>query len=92
MKWKVYSHYLKSIGWFLAVSTILMNGVFQSFSICSNVWLSVWSNDNDSAVPENRDMYLGVYAGLGVGQGMFSTCIVYTFFNAFTKFFYTSIY
>ncbi|XP_018359853.1 PREDICTED: multidrug resistance-associated protein 1 isoform X2 [Trachymyrmex cornetzi] len=75
VKWKVYSHYLKSIGWFLSISTIVMNAVFQSFSIGSSVWLSVWSNDNQ-AVGNNtfdtakRDMYLGVYGALGFGQGV----------------------
>ncbi|XP_024869837.1 multidrug resistance-associated protein 1 isoform X4 [Temnothorax curvispinosus] len=74
VKWKVYSHYLKSIGWFLSISTIVMNAVFQSFSIGSSVWLSVWSNDNsvrnDTIDTAKRDMYLGVYGALGFGQGV----------------------
>ncbi|KAL0104454.1 hypothetical protein PUN28_017289 [Cardiocondyla obscurior] len=75
VKWKVYSHYLKSIGWFLSISTIVMNAVFQSFSIGSSVWLSVWSNDNHTVVNDTldtakRDMYLGVYGALGFGQGV----------------------
>ncbi|XP_011636993.1 multidrug resistance-associated protein 1 isoform X2 [Pogonomyrmex barbatus] len=77
VKWKVYSHYLKSIGWFLSISTIVMNAVFQSFSIGSSVWLSVWSNDNQTVVngtvdTAKRDMYLGVYGALGFGQAMAS--------------------
>ncbi|XP_011699221.1 PREDICTED: multidrug resistance-associated protein 1 isoform X9 [Wasmannia auropunctata] len=76
VKWKVYSHYLKSIGWFLSISTIVMNAVFQSFSIGSSVWLSVWSNDNqtvgnDTFDTAKRDMYLGVYGALGFGQAIF---------------------
>lgn len=78
VKWRVYSHYLKSIGWFLSISTIVMNAVFQSFSIGSNVWLSAWSNDNltdgvsnDTIDTAKRDMYLGIYGALGFGQGMF---------------------
>lgn len=76
VKWKVYSHYLKSIGWFLSISTIVMNAIFQSFSIGSNIWLSVWSNDNMTVVNDTvdtakRDMYLGIYGVLGFGQGMF---------------------
>ncbi|XP_029673301.1 multidrug resistance-associated protein 1 isoform X1 [Formica exsecta] len=75
VKWKVYSHYLKSIGWFLSISTIVMNAVFQSFSIGSSVWLSVWSNDDKMIVnatvdTAKRDMYLGVYGVLGFGQGV----------------------
>ncbi|XP_029673303.1 multidrug resistance-associated protein 1 isoform X3 [Formica exsecta] len=76
VKWKVYSHYLKSIGWFLSISTIVMNAVFQSFSIGSSVWLSVWSNDDKMIVnatvdTAKRDMYLGVYGVLGFGQATF---------------------
>ncbi|KAF7380118.1 hypothetical protein HZH66_014473 [Vespula vulgaris] len=78
VKWKVYSHYLKSIGWFLSISTIVMNAVFQSFSIGSNIWLSAWSNDNMTSVDgtvvndeARRDMYLGVYGALGLGQATF---------------------
>ncbi|XP_018309824.1 multidrug resistance-associated protein 1 isoform X2 [Mycetomoellerius zeteki] len=75
VKWKVYSHYLKSIGWFLSISTIVMNAVFQSFSIGSSVWLSIWSNDNQTVGNHTfdtakRDMYLGVYGALGFGQGV----------------------
>lgn len=72
VKWDVYKHYLKSIGVSLALITVLLNLVFQGFSIGSNIWLSRWANDkaagNDTGV---RDMYLGVYAAFGLGQGIF---------------------
>ncbi|XP_058792378.1 multidrug resistance-associated protein 1 isoform X9 [Phymastichus coffea] len=76
VKWKVYSHYLKSIGWFLALSTIIMNAVFQSFSIGSNMWLSEWSDDkslhNKSTYdPSKQKIYLGIYGALGLGQATF---------------------
>ncbi|XP_016840836.1 multidrug resistance-associated protein 1 isoform X3 [Nasonia vitripennis] len=75
VKWRVYSHYLRSIGWFLSLSTIAMNAVFQSFSIGSNVWLSKWSSDNLTDANgtfdlAGRDQYLGVYGALGLGQGL----------------------
>jgi ATP-binding cassette, subfamily C (CFTR/MRP), member 1 len=70
VKWDVYKHYLKSIGWTLSIATVILNMVFQSFSIGSNVWLSKWSNDNETATDTGkRNMYLGVYAAFGVGQG-----------------------
>ncbi|XP_076389766.1 multidrug-Resistance like Protein 1 isoform X2 [Megachile rotundata] len=77
VKWKVYSHYFKSIGWFLSISTIIMNAIFQGFSIGSNSWLSLWSNSNlttynDTVDKAQQDMYLGVYGGLGIGQAMAS--------------------
>lgn len=70
VKWDVYKHYLKSIGWTLSIATIILNMIFQSFSIGSNVWLSKWSSDNETANDTGkRDMYLGVYAAFGIGQG-----------------------
>ncbi|XP_011264384.1 multidrug resistance-associated protein 1 isoform X2 [Camponotus floridanus] len=77
VKWKVYSHYLQSIGWFLSISTIVMNAIFQAFSIGSNIWLSRWSNDNltlpnGTIDTPTRDMYLGIYGVLGFGQAMAS--------------------
>lgn len=70
VKWDVYKHYLRSIGWTLSIATIILNMVFQSFSIGSNIWLSKWSSDtnagNDTSL---RDMYLGVYGAFGAGQG-----------------------
>lgn len=70
VKWAVYKHYLKSFGVFYTVLTILLIIVFQVFSVGSNVWISIWSNDktvgNDT---EKRDIYIAVYAGFGVAQG-----------------------
>ncbi|XP_074103395.1 multidrug-Resistance like Protein 1 isoform X2 [Cotesia typhae] len=76
VKLRVYAHYLKSIGWFLSVSTIIMNAVFQSFSIGSNIWVSKWSDDTEMFVngtldTVKRDTYVGVYGALGIGQAIF---------------------
>lgn len=86
VKWRVYSHYFKSIGWFLSISTIIMNAIFQGFSIGSNAWLSVWSDSNlttynDTVDHAKQNMYLGVYGGLGLGQGMFLKIYNYLSFN-----------
>lgn len=53
-----------------------MNAIFQALSIGSNVWLSIWSDDNMTIANNTidiakQDMYLGVYGALGLGQGMF---------------------
>ncbi|XP_037025227.1 multidrug resistance-associated protein 1 isoform X2 [Bradysia coprophila] len=73
VKWAVYKHYLKSIGVTLTILTILLNLVFQGFSIGSNVWLSRWSNDKNVANDTSlRDMYLGVYGAFGFGQALSS--------------------
>ncbi|XP_032595395.1 multidrug resistance-associated protein 1 isoform X11 [Drosophila grimshawi] len=69
----VYKHYIKSVGIFLSVATLVLNFVFQGFQIGSNLWLTKWSNDkeveNDTGL---RNMYLGVYGAFGVGQGIAS--------------------
>ncbi|CAH0555486.1 unnamed protein product [Brassicogethes aeneus] len=77
VSWEVYKYYLKSIGFFLTFATIVLNMVFQGFSIGSNIWLGVWADDNELMVngtqnTAKRDMYLGVYGALGIGQGIAS--------------------
>lgn len=58
----------------MCISTVVLSIIFQGFSISSNIWLSVWSNDDTSHVngTENiskRNLYLTVYGLLGFGQG-----------------------
>ncbi|XP_041981791.1 multidrug resistance-associated protein 1 isoform X4 [Aricia agestis] len=73
VKWAVYKHYLMSVGVFASCVTVVMNLVLQLFQVGSNYWLAEWSNDKDMMVngtvdTARRDLYLGVYGGLGVGQ------------------------
>ncbi|RZF36743.1 hypothetical protein LSTR_LSTR005056 [Laodelphax striatellus] len=75
VKWHVYKHYIQSVGMFLTVATFVINVIFQGFSIGSNLWLSKWSSDpilknNGTNHTHERNLYLGVYAGLGAGQGV----------------------
>ncbi|KRJ97654.1 multidrug resistance-associated protein 1 isoform X4 [Drosophila yakuba] len=81
VEFAVYKHYIKSVGIFLSVATLVLNFVFQAFQIGSNLWLTKWANDekvaNDTGL---RDMYLGVYGAFGFGQGVlayFAVVIVY---------------
>lgn len=70
VKWDVYKHYLKSIGVGLTLLTILLNIIYQGFSVGSNAWLTKWSTDEKAATDTDvRNMYLGVYAAFGLGQG-----------------------
>lgn len=74
VKWDVYKHYLKSVGVSLTILTIVLNIIYQGFSVGSSMWLSKWTNDKNAFNDTNtRDMYLGVYAAFGLGQGMFFT-------------------
>ncbi|XP_055852928.1 multidrug resistance-associated protein 1 isoform X4 [Episyrphus balteatus] len=69
----VYKHYIKSIGITLAVSTILLNFLFQVFAIGSNLWLTKWSTDTAAQTDTSlRNMYLGVYGAFGFGQAITS--------------------
>uniref|UniRef100_A0A1B0AEP1 ABC-type glutathione-S-conjugate transporter n=1 Tax=Glossina pallidipes TaxID=7398 RepID=A0A1B0AEP1_GLOPL len=69
VEFAVYKHYIKSVGVFLSMATLLLNFIFQAFQIGSNLWLTRWSNDkrveHDTSL---RDMYLGVYGAFGFGQ------------------------
>lgn len=69
----VYKHYIKSVGIFLSVATLVLNFVFQAFQIGSNLWLTQWSNDKEVEHDTGkRNMYLGVYGAFGFGQGEFA--------------------
>ncbi|KAJ2942610.1 hypothetical protein O0L34_g2077 [Tuta absoluta] len=73
VRWSVYKHYLLSVGILASLVTVLMNLVLQVFQVGSNYWLARWSNDdrmlvNGTVDTSRRDMYLGVYGGLGIGQ------------------------
>lgn len=90
----VYKHYLKSIGIFLTLATIVLNIIFQAFSVGSNFWLVKWSGDkslirdDNSTDIDRRNMYLGVYGAMGLGQGEFfllavslPTLLLFPFFH-----------
>ncbi|XP_076266259.1 multidrug resistance-associated protein 1-like isoform X6 [Rhynchophorus ferrugineus] len=77
VSWNVYKHYLGSIGVLVVICTVILNMCFQAFSIGSNVWLGIWADDstifqNDTVDTAKRDLYLGVYGALGIGQAIMS--------------------
>ena len=52
--------------------------IYQVASLCSNIWLSNWTEDpllkkdslsNTSKYTDRRDVYLGIYGSLGLLQG-----------------------
>ncbi|XP_065205454.1 multidrug resistance-associated protein 1-like [Planococcus citri] len=75
VKWQVYVYYLRSVGFFLSFFIIFMNFLIHTLSLASNVWLSEWSSDSNATNPDGtqvadkRDLYLSVYAMLGISQG-----------------------
>ncbi|KAM7300280.1 putative multidrug resistance protein [Ixodes scapularis] len=74
VKWRVYFAYFGAIGVVWLVPIALMNVASSAFSLGSNLWLTAWSND--PPLPDGtqdlgkRDLRLGVYGGLGLGQGL----------------------
>ncbi|XP_035434176.2 multidrug resistance-associated protein 1 [Spodoptera frugiperda] len=77
VKLEVYMHYLSKIGIKSAIATVIMYVVLHSLQISVNFWLAIWSNDdkmlvNGTVDTQRRDMYLGVYGGLGFGQALAS--------------------
>ena len=69
---EVYFYYIKNMGYFLFLSCVACYTLYQIFSAFSSIWLSSWSDSyaNGNHTTSQRDMYLGVYGGLGLGQGV----------------------
>ncbi|XP_047509488.1 multidrug resistance-associated protein 1 isoform X3 [Pieris napi] len=81
VKWAVYKQYLTSVGVMASLVTFIMNMILQMFQVGSNYWLAKWSNDNEMLVngtvnKARRDLFLGVYGGLGIGQAITSVIAV----------------
>ncbi|XP_047464662.1 ATP-binding cassette sub-family C member 3 isoform X2 [Mugil cephalus] len=71
VKTRVYLEYAKAVGPLLSVVICCLYGCQSAAAIGANVWLSEWTND----VPANNTkehvhMRVGVYAALGISQGI----------------------
>lgn len=74
MKFSVYLQYLRAVGSGFSIWVLLTYlGQYVAF-VGSSLWLSEWTNDAQKPNLNNsttqRDMRIGVYGALGVGQGM----------------------
>ena len=67
----VYAFYFNAVGLVAVFSIFLLNIVSQACSIGTNVWLSAWSDDPNSAETGTRNMYLSVYGVLGFASASF---------------------
>ncbi|KAG8225955.1 hypothetical protein J437_LFUL006184, partial [Ladona fulva] len=72
VKWQVYIYYIRSIGVILSVATLIFSVIYQCFAVGSNFWLANWSSDESSVEAHRRNLYLGIYGALGLGQAI--TC------------------
>ncbi|XP_061912298.1 ATP-binding cassette sub-family C member 3 isoform X1 [Entelurus aequoreus] len=71
VKVKVYLEYAKAVGLVLSVLICCLYGCQSAASIGANIWLSEWTNDvMQNQTQENVNMRVGVYAALGLTQGV----------------------
>ncbi|XP_052261658.1 multidrug resistance-associated protein 1-like isoform X6 [Dreissena polymorpha] len=75
VKLGVFMAYMKAVGIFLSVITVLFYVLYNAASLYSNIWLSDWSNDatklNGTTDPAQQQLRLGIYGLLGFVQGAF---------------------
>uniref|UniRef100_A0A3B3ZRN1 Uncharacterized protein n=1 Tax=Periophthalmus magnuspinnatus TaxID=409849 RepID=A0A3B3ZRN1_9GOBI len=63
--------YAKAVGLVLSVTICLLYGCQSTAAIGANIWLSDWTNDaNGNYTRERVQMRVGVYAALGIAQGI----------------------
>uniref|UniRef100_A0A3B3ZS55 Uncharacterized protein n=1 Tax=Periophthalmus magnuspinnatus TaxID=409849 RepID=A0A3B3ZS55_9GOBI len=71
VKVTVYLEYAKAVGLVLSVTICLLYGCQSTAAIGANIWLSDWTNDaNGNYTRERVQMRVGVYAALGIAQGI----------------------
>ncbi|XP_037318940.2 ATP-binding cassette sub-family C member 3 isoform X2 [Pungitius pungitius] len=71
VKSKVYLEYAKAVGVLLSVIICFLYGCQSAAAIGANIWLSQWTNDAlTNHTQENMNMRVGVYAALGIAQGV----------------------
>ena len=53
----------------MALLAVIFYALFQTFTVGANLWLSVWSEDQEASTDASkRNLYLGVYGALGLLQ------------------------
>ena len=79
VKWTTYFAYGRALGVFMMLLLLALFLLFGVSSVLSNLWLTQWTEDpvlqnasltNTSTYLEHRDLYVGVYGGFGVAQGI----------------------
>uniref|UniRef100_A0A4W5REH7 ABC-type glutathione-S-conjugate transporter n=1 Tax=Hucho hucho TaxID=62062 RepID=A0A4W5REH7_9TELE len=71
VKSKVFWEYVKAVGPLLTLFICFLYGCQNAAAIGANVWLSQWTNDAaQNMTQENISMRVGVYAALGIAQGI----------------------
>ncbi|XP_051912382.1 ATP-binding cassette sub-family C member 3-like isoform X2 [Hippocampus zosterae] len=80
VKLKVYLEYAKAVGVLLSVLICILYGCQSAAAIGGNIWLSEWTNDAlQNQTADNVNMRVGVYAALGITQGVLVMISSFTF-------------
>lgn len=79
MKLGVFMQYARSVGLGWSLLIVVLYGAYAGFVVAANIMLSQWTDDdilsnrtlpgNSTVYREQNDFYLGIYGGLGLGQG-----------------------
>ncbi|XP_035260765.1 canalicular multispecific organic anion transporter 2 isoform X2 [Anguilla anguilla] len=71
VKLKVFWEYAKAVGPLLSIFICFLYGCQNAAAIGANIWLSQWTNDSGlNQTEQNTQMRVGVYAALGLTQGI----------------------
>uniref|UniRef100_A0A3B5KTS4 ATP-binding cassette, sub-family C (CFTR/MRP), member 3 n=1 Tax=Xiphophorus couchianus TaxID=32473 RepID=A0A3B5KTS4_9TELE len=71
VKTKVFLEYAKAVGLVLSVIICLLYGCQSAAAIGANIWLSQWTSDSlTNDTQNNVHKRVGVYAALGIAQGI----------------------
>jgi len=72
VKMKVYFYYMKSIGLIGTIAALLGQAIYSTSTIMVSYWMTWWTSNKfgPASEPKNRDMYLGVYGGIGLAQSV----------------------
>ena len=72
VKLEVYGYYMKCLGIVGTVAALIGQTLYSSSNILISYWLTWWTSNafGNATIESNRDMYLGVYGGLGLAQSV----------------------
>ena len=88
VKMAVYWYYMKCLGVVGALSAIIGQTLYSASNVLVSYWLTWWTSSKFGPANETRyrDMYLGVYGGLGLAQSVtvmtYSAILAITTLNA----------
>ncbi|XP_069394999.1 ATP-binding cassette sub-family C member 2 [Paralichthys olivaceus] len=77
VKFSVYLQYMRAIGWVYSIAAVVCYALLSVTYVGQSLWLAEWTNDAvtyyNMTYPDSiRDTRIGVYACLGLVQGIFA--------------------